>query len=558
MISIKRRRAILAAVAAVALAIPILPAQASDGGFDTQEAPMIVGDSVNTGNGWNVDPILTVGEVDAGGQSVNMANLGYEVPAILDGIGAFKMSKNTVRVLVNHEYADTAGPPYQLANGLQLTGARISFVDINRNNRKVVAAGVAFDTVVGRAGTVVDSVSDLDYAGLNRFCSGSFYLPGQFGRGRGFADPVYLTNEEQSSAFGGPGGSFWALDPEENILYALPDLGRGSWENAALLDTGRRDTIALLLGDDHGASAHPTLAPAGSNPANPSPPLYLYVGKKDPSGNFPERNGLVGGQLYVWKTDSGATDASQGFKGTGDEESGYWVPLTVNKGTGAGYTADGYAIDATLRKEAVALGAFQFSRPEDLSTNPKDGSEGVFASTGRGGILGNADLWGDTYLVDIDFDFDNGVFDPAGSDTDLEILYDGDDADKMQAGLRSPDNLDWADDGRIYVQEDDSAPSPGFATFEASVWRLNPKRPGSALRILEIDRSAVPAGQTDSNPADVGNWESSGILDVTSLFKTKKGERLLILDIQAHSLTGGLLTSAGLVEGGQLLLASKS
>ena len=43
----------------------------------------------------------------------------------------------------------------------------------------------------------------------------------------------------------------------------------------------------------------------------------------------------------------------------------------------------------------------------------------------------------------------------------------------------------------------------------------------------------------------VGTWESSGILDVTSLFKTKKGERLLILDIQADSLTGGLVASIG-------------
>ena len=284
MISSKRRRAVLAAVTAVALTIPILPAQAANGGFDTEEVPMIVGDSVNTGNGWKVDPILTVGEVDAGGQSVNATNLGYEVPGILDGIGAFKLDSNTVRVLVNHEYADTAGPPYQLANGLELRGARISYVDIHRNTRKAVAAGLAFDTVIGRAGTVVDSVSDLDYAGLNRFCSGSFYLPGQFGRGRGFADPLYLTNEEQSSAFGGPGGSFWVLDPKESTLYALPDLGRGSWENAALLDTGRRDTIALLLGDDHGASA------ATFN-VNPSPPLYLYVGTKDRQATSPSATG---------------------------------------------------------------------------------------------------------------------------------------------------------------------------------------------------------------------------------------------------------------------------
>jgi secreted PhoX family phosphatase len=541
-----RRRGLLAAILAVTLTIPSLSAGATNGGFDTAEDPMVVGDSVNTNRGWSVDPILTVGEVDSGGQSVNAQNLGYELPGILDGIGAFKLNGQTVRVLVNHEFGDTAGPTYQLANGFELKGARISYVDIDRKSRKAVAAGLAFDTIVGRAGTIVDSADDLDYAGLNRFCSGSFYEPGQFGRGRGFADPLYLTNEEQSSAFGGPGGSFWVLDPSEGTLYALPDLGRGSWENATLVDTGRRDTIALLLGDDHGASA-------STFDQNPSPPLYLYVGKKDRSGDFVERNGLSGGQLYVWKTDSGAANPSEGFKGTGDEETGYWVPLTVNKGSGPGYTADGYAIDATLRKGAVALGAFRFSRPEDLATNPEDGTEAVFTSTGRAGILNDSDVWGDTYRVDIDFDFDDGVFDPDGTETKLTILYDGDDPDKMQEGLRSPDNLDWADDGYVYVQEDDSV---GFAIYEASMWRLDPDRPGRARRILEIDRGAIPTGQSDSSPADVGNWETSGVLDVSRLFKAKKGETLLILDVQAHSLGGGLIASAGLGEGGQLVFAS--
>ena len=305
-----RRRSLLLVVIAATMTIPTLAVQASHTGFTTDSEPMIVGDSPSTSQGWKVAPLVTVGETDADGQSVNAAELGYEIPGILDGIGAFKLDKNTVRVLVNHEIGVGAGNDFQLANGLVLDGSRISYVDINRNNRKVTAAGLAFDTIYGRDGTIVDALSDLDYGGLNRFCSGSYHPANVFGRGRGFADPIYLTNEEQSSAFGGPGGSYWALDLATDTLYGLPDLGRGSWENAALLDTGRKDTIALLLSDDHSASTDPVVFAA-----NPAPPLYLYVGTKVKGGNFVERNGLAGGQLYVWKTTQWSDQPEPGLQG---------------------------------------------------------------------------------------------------------------------------------------------------------------------------------------------------------------------------------------------------
>ena len=541
-----RRRSLLLALVVVTTTIPLPATLASNGGFTTDSEPMIVGDSTDTSHGWKVAPLLTIGETSSNGRSVNAHELGYEIPGNLDGIGAFRLNNDTVRVLVNHELGVGSGYSFQLANGLDLTGARISYFDINPNDRKVMGGGLAFDTIYGRDGTVVDELSDLDDKGLSRFCSGSYWPANLFGLDRGFADPIYLTNEEGSSSADGPGGTHFALDPATKTLWALPDLGRGSWENAALLDTGRQDTVALLLADDHGASAE-------GFAANPAPPLYLYVGKKAEGGTFPQRNGLVGGQLYVWKAMSGVTDPSGGFNGTGDVESGYWEPLTVNKGAAAGYTADGYATDATLRRGAAAMGAFQFSRPEDIATNPENGTQAVMASTGRADIFDNSDVWGSTYLIDVDFVFHGAVFDPVASNTELTVLYDGDDPGNMQEGLRSPDNVDWADDGRIYVQEDDSA---GFAIHEASVWRLNPKRPGSAIRILEMDRNAVPTGQIDEEPGDVGRWESSGVLDVTSLFKTRKGETLLILDVQAHSLTSELIAGAGLVDGGQLLFAS--
>ena len=77
------------------------------------------------------------------------------------------------------------------------------------------------------------------------------------------------------------------------------------------------------------------------------------------------------------------------------------------------------------------------------------------------------------------------------------------------------------------------------------------------MRIAEMDRSAVaPMGSTDPSPGDVGNWESSGILDVGGWLQSGDGETLLIGAVQAHSIRDGNIKEAGLVEGGQLFLLS--
>jgi hypothetical protein len=225
----------------------------------------------------------------------------------------------------------------------------------------------------------------------------------------------------------------------------------------------------------------------------------------------------------------------------------------------AGYDALGYANQATLDALTAAAGAFKFSRPEDLSTNPANGLQVAFASTGRGSVF-PADTWGTTYIVDVTL----GAV-PAAN---VKIIYDGDDAGAGQFagpdyGLRNPDNLDWADDGLVYIQEDRSTePSSlfgGTSGKEASIWKLDPSS-GVLSRIAMIDRTALPTGQTDPNPADIGNWESSGIMDVTSLFQTLPGEILFVADVEAHNVVGAPLGAPNqvndLVEGGQLVLLS--
>ncbi|MEZ6010073.1 MAG: DUF839 domain-containing protein [Planctomycetota bacterium] len=490
--------------------------------YTTSYDPMMTGD-----NGWSIDAAFTVGEtVD-----------GYTPVGVLDGTGALRMSKNTVRVFVNHELGVGAGKSYTLASGATLTGARISYFDFDRKTRDLCGAGEAFDTIFDRNGDEVTSAAQIG-GGLNRLCSAKLVEKGTYG----FRDDIFFTGEESSN------GTLFALDIARGELHACPDVGRGAWEDVTAVDTGCRDTVALLMGDDT----------AGA-------PMYLYVGTKGgPSSGFLRRNGLVGGKLYVWVADNG-DDSPEDFNGAGASRDGAWVEVPVkdagNAGN-AGYDAAGYLDQGTLYAEASSVGAFMFSRPEDLHTNPADGQQVVFASTGRGQLF-PSDNWGTIYVIELDFGRRCRRSCHQGEmGATFTILHDADGLATPDAGIRSPDNVVWAEDGYIYAQEDRST-SPGSlfggtTGREASIWQLNPNT-GAWQGIAEMDRTAVaPTGSTDPVPGDIGNWESSGVIDVSDLYQTRPSETLLLAVVQAHSVRDGAIGGgSNLVEGGQIIFLSK-
>jgi serralysin len=501
--------------------------------FDTAQPSQVKGL-----NGWTVDPIFTVGD-----------KIGNYVPTgIPDGIGAYSLNDTTVRLLVNSEIANTVGYKYTLKNGLQLPGSRISTFDVDKRTFKIVNSGLSFDTIINREGKEVKAASDLENAGINRFCSGALFEANQFGAGIGLADRIYFAGEETA------GGTAFALDTKTNVLHAVPWLGRAGWENVTEINTGRADKVAFLIGDDNLA------------------PLTIYVGDKNAKkdGSFLDRNGLAQGKVYTWVADDPTNPAdlieadAASFKGSGNSTKGKFVELAyydfAKKGTAVdgpdadtsiqnelGYDAQGFATQAQQTKLAKDAKAFTFSRIEDVSTNPKDGTQAVFAVTG---LENTPNVWGTTYKIDIDFN-NIATGDITGK---LDILYDGNDADKKDFGLRSPDNLDWADDGKIYINEDRAISASLFGATskqESSIFSLDPSaaNPAATLtRIAQIDRSALPATQTDPSPTDIGNWETSGILDVSTLFGNKPGE-LFVFDVQAHSLRNGSIISATNIDG---------
>ena len=319
-------------------------------------------------------------------------------------------------------------------------------------------------------------------------------------------------------------------------------MGRAAWESVTELDTGTTDQVAFLIGDDRGGA-----------------PLLMYVGEKQAGGNLLERNGLVDGKLYVWTANSGELTPEE-FNGTFDSRSGTWEEIDIHDAALAGtegYDDLGFATQAMQDALAEDAGAFKFSRPEDVATNPSDGTVAVLASTGRSSLF-PSDAWGTTYQVDVDFNDLGGKMTAT-----LDILYDGDDAGAGQFegpdfGLRSPDNLEWADDGFIYLQEDRSVGEFGQTSGEeASIWKLDPES-GELTRIAQMNRSAVfPAGTTDGDPTDIGDWESSGIIDVSTLFGEEPGS-LFLFDVQAHSIRDGVIEEENLVQGGQLSFLSKT
>ena len=569
-----RRRppaAALCTLCALALAAP--PAAAAPG--DTPPRAPVPASMLAPGGGWRTLPSLTVGD------TVGEDEEAYTPIGVFDGIGAYAgKTSATAEVVVSHEVRPDAGYAYELANGTSLTGARISNLSVDTTTKQVTAGRLAYDTMYDRTGAEVtqaqqvnemaDDAEGADSLGINRFCSGRSVAAGELG----FTDDIYFANEETSAVYGHPhGGSVWALDVDGSELWAVPELGRGTWENVTPLAPPGEDQVALLMGDDFAPTA-----------------AYLWIGEKDTSdgAGFLARNGLSDGTLYAWAGEEKRSPLD--WTGVGSSDTGEFVEVTTRDTDQAGrpgYDDQGYLDDPLLRTQALgggavetttalqgdldelygegtfavgdlgALGATAFSRPEDVHEDPADPASAVLASTGRGSLYPNDDL-GEVYRFDTDLAADGG---PVATVTVIADS-DGSPAGEPVTGLRSPDNLTWSPNGTVYVQEDPASQLRGedadFAGTVPSVWALDPESPYALERIASVDYDVIrPEGATypEDGPSE-DPWETSGVLDVSDLFVTQPDETLLVLDVQAHGVEDGPVAELDLVESAQLVFLS--
>ena len=307
----------------------------------------------------------------------------------------------------------------------------------------------------------------------------------------GLVDPIYFAGEETGGDRTQVGGAFWALDVANGDLHALPAFGRGAWENATEVDTGTETHVAFMLTDD--------TAPfdADGDGITEGAPLYLYVGEKsaDPAAGFLARNGLAGGDLYVWVSDDPAKADPESYRiGDAALEGAVGGDRHRAEPGACGRVRGERLRRATAIRRSGRSGPGPRPRAPSASPGPRT-SRPTRRTAPRSSSpppaarrdFNGADRAGEVYTMRLDFT--HLACGRIGGT--LDVLYDGD-SDPGQL-LRSPDNLDWADDGFVYVQEDPAAAGlfgegavnpapPGIVRIDPAGGSASPHRRGRAGR----------------------------------------------------------------------------
>ena len=209
-------------------------------------------------NGWKAFEVITIGD-DPNGDGFT-----WSMPDTFDGLGATLPDASTLRVQVNHEISDATISEVNLDLASFKTAIANTIASGTPGVTFVNSARQAYDRWTSNGGQTWTNTSSPANTAFNRFCSGQSYLPNTFGPGRGFVDNIYITGEESFNSF--QFNRLFALDLDNRDFYQLSDvvgsdpnggiggMPRDSWENAALLDTGETDHVALLLSPDGGTT----------------------------------------------------------------------------------------------------------------------------------------------------------------------------------------------------------------------------------------------------------------------------------------------------------------
>ena len=278
--------------------------------------------------------------------------------------------------------------------------------------------------------------------------------------------------------------------------YELPALGHAAWEN--LLASPYPQDLTVVAGMDDGA-------------LNASK-LYFYVGEKQSAGNPVELAGLANGASFQvaingYSTESAGTPIPNGYVGR--------FSLVDSGGTG-------------------------LNRVEDGAWDTQNPNRFYFVTTAS--FTGNSRLWRITF---------DDIHNPLAGGK-IEVLVDG-----AVTGQKMMDNLTVDGDGDVLVQED-----VGNQAHLGKVWKYHTAN-GTLSLLAQHDPPRFIAGaaaDTDGSDSKQSDEESSGILEVSSLFAGTPGYdtqayRYFLLDVQAHYTSiNGVSLPADLVEGGQLLM----
>jgi hypothetical protein len=345
--------------------------------------------------------ILTVGDSPQG-------NPAYRMVGIPDGLGAYKTSGGTFRLLMNHEL--TADVGVVRAHGQK--GAFVSDWTIRRTDL----------TVLSGADLIQDATIVTGGPAFSRFCSAdladrsAFYLNANIN----FDPYLYLNGEE----VGEEGRCFAhvATGPLQGESFELPSLGKFSIENLVARPHFSLKTVVAGLDD--------------SSPGQ----VYFYIGSKQLGGGPIERAGLTNGKLFGVRVPGvPLEDRTNGLNGVTRFELAELGDVSSLSG-------------AAIQTASTAAGVTEFLRPEDGTWNPEDPRNFFFVTTDRFNSstqVGRSRLWRLT--------FDNFLR-PALGGT-ISMLLDGTEGQEMF------DNITIDRHGNLVLCED-----PGNQDHLASVW----------------------------------------------------------------------------------------
>lgn len=374
-------------------------------------------------NGWTGFEVISVGD-DVPGDGIAWA-----LPGIFDGLGAQRVN-GTIRIQLNHETSTANITEINLNRSALLTAINNTANSGSTGGVSfVTSAGLAYNQISYDGGATFTGIVDPAFTGFARFCSGQSFVPNTFGAGTGFVDDIYLTGEEVG------GGRLMALDINNSTLYQLSGnagdngaggvggIGNDPWENAALIDTGESNHVAMLMSPDGGSGI-----------------LQLYIGEKGKdatgaaSNDFLARNGLAYGSYYFLDSTLPAIEGA------------------TNPGT---FTAS-------------SVGVAGYSKMEDIDTSPTNPTRVVLGNQNYG-----------TFTYNFSLDFTSGSFNPGASSFDLTMIADNVASD---TDVHNADNVDWTaattlngttySEGLIFVNEDHG---------KGQVWMMLPDGTGRVL-----------------------------------------------------------------------------
>ena len=522
------RRRLVVAVASVSMLCTLAGSAAAapggnqKAGFKTSVPAMLM-PGADAPSGVVIDPIISVGDRLPGG---------FLFDSIPDGIAFVQRGAGRVDLYVNHE---TSLVPFPIP----LTDFTNSHVDLLAMNR--FTGGI----LSGR-----DAIPSS--ANYQRFCSNFLAGPAE-----GFDRRILFTNEEATDVVNREGlawpaipavgsspeqaGVVVALDIASGEYRSIYGMGRHNHENSVAIPG--YDELVVLSGDDTFSA--------------PASQVYAYLAADSDAVWNDE------GALWAFVGETGFND--YGDLAVGDDISGQFIPVPRAVAVGD---------QTALETWSNANNVFQFIRIEDIAYDRNDPHVVYMADTGepravadpatgrlRRGSAGTNGLYPNGRIFRFVFNDD----DPTVVDS-LSILIDADAGGYANAGvIHQPDNLETTA-GSLLIQEDPGGHNqnpaatgyPAFPTAtNARVWRYDLET-GDLEQVLEVDQSldGDPAYDVGTAVAGAGGWESSGIIDASSLW----GPDWFLIDIQAGTLIlesePGFLGPNAVTferEGGQLL-----